>query len=85
MDREHLEAYWAKNLNLIRNLLVVWAVVAYVLGILLAPALNGIRLFGGPPLGFWIAQQGSIYVFIVLIFVYAVRMQALDREYGVAD
>lgn len=49
MDREHLEAYWAKNLSLIRNLLVVWAVVAYVLGILLAPALNGIRLFGGPP------------------------------------
>lgn len=51
MDREHLEAYWAKNLSLIRNLLVVWAVVAYVLGILLAPALNGIRLFGGPPPG----------------------------------
>ncbi|AMA75753.1 hypothetical protein AV541_06630 [Thermus parvatiensis] len=85
MDREHLEAYWAKNLSLIRNLLVVWAVVAYVLGILLAPALNGIRLFGGPPLGFWIAQQGSIYVFVILIFYYASRMAALDRKYGFED
>jgi putative solute:sodium symporter small subunit len=79
------EEYWKANTSLIRNLLIVWAVVAYVLGILLAPALNGIRLFGGPPLGFWIAQQGSIYVFIVLIFVYAARMKALDREYGVED
>lgn len=85
MDREHLEAYWAKNLSLIRNLLVVWAVVAYVLGILLAPALNGIRLFGGPPLGFWIAQQGSIYVFVILIFYYASRMAALDRKCGFED
>lgn len=85
MDREHLEAYWAKNLSLIRNLLVVWAVVAYVLGILLAPALNGIRLFGGPPLGFWIAQQGSICVFVILIFYYASRMAALDRKYGFED
>ncbi|KGQ21869.1 DUF4212 domain-containing protein [Thermus filiformis] len=80
-----LEEYWKANTSLIRNLLIVWAVVAYVLGILLAPALNGIRLFGGPPLGFWIAQQGSIYVFVVLIFVYAARMKALDREYGVED
>ncbi|GAB1858823.1 hypothetical protein MHTCC0001_36670 [Flavobacteriaceae bacterium MHTCC 0001] len=56
-----------------------------MLGNPLSPALNDIRLFGGPSLGFWIAQQGSIYVIIVLIFVYAARMQALDREYGVAD
>ncbi len=82
---ERLNEYWRKNLVLIRNLLVVWAVVAYLLGILLAPALNGVRLFGGPPLGFWIAQQGSILVFIALIFIYAARMRALDREYGVED
>ena len=60
MDREHLEAYWAKNLSLIRNLLVVWAVVAYVLGILLAPALNPIRLYGGPPSGPGLAREGTI-------------------------
>ena len=85
MDGGKLAEYWQKNLALIRNLLVIWGVVAYGLGILLAPALNSIRLFGGPPLGFWIAQQGAIWVFIVLIFVYAIRMQALDREYGFED
>lgn len=82
---ERLKEYWQKNVTLIRNLLVIWAVVAYILGIVLAPALNGIRLFGGAPLGFWIAQQGAIWVFIVLIFVYASRMARLDREYGVED
>ncbi|WP_117238433.1 DUF4212 domain-containing protein [Thermus sediminis] len=85
MDGAKLAEYWQKNLALIRNLLVIWAVVAYGLGILLAPALNSIRPFGGPPLGFWIAQQGAIWVFVVLIFIYATRMQALDREYGVED
>jgi putative solute:sodium symporter small subunit len=85
MDGGKLAEYWRKNLALIRNLLVIWAVVAYGLGILLAPALNSIRVFGGPPLGFWIAQQGAIWVFIVLIFVYAARMQALDRAYGFED
>lgn len=82
---DRLKEYWQKNVTLIRNLLVIWAVVAYILGIVLAPALNGIRLFGGAPLGFWIAQQGAIWVFIVLIFVYASRMARLDREYGVED
>lgn len=85
MDGKRLEEYWQKNLALIRNLLVIWAVVAYGLGILLAPALNAVRVFGGAPMGFWIAQQGAIWVFIILIFVYASRMAKLDREYDVHD
>ncbi|WCM40049.1 MULTISPECIES: DUF4212 domain-containing protein [Thermus] len=80
-----LEAYWKENLSLIRNLLIIWALASYVLGILLAEPLNAIRVFGGPPLGFWIAQQGSIYVFVILIFYYASRMAALDRKYGFED
>ncbi|WP_038042957.1 DUF4212 domain-containing protein [Thermus tengchongensis] len=79
-----LEEYWKANVSLIRNLLIVWALVSYVFGILLVEPLNGIRL-GGLPLGFWFAQQGSIYVFVVLIFYYAWRMDQLDRHYGVHE
>jgi putative solute:sodium symporter small subunit len=83
MDK--LQEYWQKNLKLIRNLLIIWAVVAYGLGILLAPLLNNVRVFGGPPLGFWIAQQGAIWIFVILIFVYAAKTQRLDREYELED
>jgi putative solute:sodium symporter small subunit len=83
-DGTKLEEYWKKNVGLIRNLLIVWALVSYVFGILLVEPLNGIRL-GGLPLGFWFAQQGSIYVFVILIFYYAWRMDQLDREYHVHE
>ncbi len=84
MDGTKLEEYWKKNVGLIRNLLIVWALVSYVFGILLVEPLNGIRL-GGLPLGFWFAQQGSIYVFVILIIYYAWRMDQLDREYHVHE
>lgn len=75
------KAYWQANLRLIYMCLVVWAVCSFGLGILLRPALMGISV-GGADLGFWFAQQGSIYVFLFLIFFYAIRMNAIDREYG---
>lgn len=82
MDRDRQEAYWRANTALIRNLLIVWALVSLVFGILLVQPLNTIRL-GSLPLGFWLAQQGSILTFVVLIFVYAFGMDKLDRKYGV--
>lgn len=82
MDK--MEEYWKANTSLIRNLLIVWGLVSYAFGILLAEPLNAIRL-GGLPLGFWFAQQGSIYVFVILIFYYAWKMDQLDRRYGVHE
>lgn len=73
--------YWRKNKVLIRNLLIVWAVVSLVMSILLVKPLNHFNL-GNVPFGFWMAQQGSIYVFVVLIFVYATQMDKLDRKYN---
>ncbi len=79
-------AYWARNLRYLAILLVIWFVVSFGCGILFADALDAIRIPGtGFKLGFWFAQQGSIYVFVVLIFVYARLMNRLDREYGVAE
>ncbi|AFZ69045.1 DUF4212 domain-containing protein [Deinococcus peraridilitoris] len=77
--------YWKANIRLTLILLAIWFFVAYVLGILLAPTLNGLGRIGGAPLGFWIAHQGAIYVFIALIIVYAVRMRRLDQQFGVED
>lgn len=79
-------AYWARNLRYLAILLSVWFAVSFGCGILFADALNTVRIPGtGFKLGFWFAQQGSIYVFVVLIFVYARLMNRLDREYGVAE
>ena len=77
-------AYWRANLKLIAVLLGVWAVVSYVFGILLVELLNHLHI-GSLPLGFWFAQQGAIYVFVVLIFVYAWRMDKLDRKFGMRE
>lgn len=77
---EEPNGYWKANNRLILKLLAVWAFVSYGCGILFIEQLNTIQFFG-LPLGFWIAQQGSIYVFVVLIFVYAWRMDKLDRDY----
>ena len=77
-------AHWRANLRLIAVLLVVWATVSLVLGILLVEPLNRWQI-GWLPLGFWFAQQGSIYIFVVLIFIYAWRMDRLDRRFGVHE
>lgn len=81
---ERARAYWQRNLSLVARLLVIWFAVSFGGGILFVDELNAVRL-GGYRLGFWFAQQGSIYVFVVLIFVYRWRMNALDREFGVAE
>lgn len=77
-------AYWKANLRLMVILLSIWFVCSFVLGILFVDPLNAIRL-GGYKLGFWFAQQGSIYIFVALIFVYAKKMAKLDREHGVEE
>ena len=81
-ERDH--AYWRANVRLIVLCLVIWALVSYGFGILLRPLLSGIPV-GGTDLGFWFAQQGSILVFIALIFFYTWYMNRLDREYGVDE
>jgi len=76
--------YWAANIRLVKVSLVIWALVSFGFGIVLRPLLSGISV-GGTDLGFWFAQQGSILVFIGLIFFYAWRMNALDRKFGVDE
>ncbi len=79
-------AYWHANIRAVLVLLIVWAIVSFGFGILLAKPLNTIKLPGsGFPLGFWFAQQGSIYTFVVLIFVYVRIMHKLDRRFGVEE
>jgi putative solute:sodium symporter small subunit len=76
--------YWKANLKLMFWCLAIWLIVSYGFGIWFAQALNAIHL-GGYPLGFWFAQQGSIYTFVALIFFYVWRMNALDREFDVHE
>ncbi len=83
-DKSSSNAYWAANIRIITICLVIWAIVSYGFGILLRPMLSGIPV-GGTDLGFWFAQQGSIIVFIALIFYYAIYMNRLDREHGVDE
>lgn len=73
--------YWKKNLKYLAILLSIWFLVSFVFGILLVEELNTIRI-GGFKLGFWFAQQGAIYVFVVLIFVYIRLMNKLDKKFG---
>jgi putative solute:sodium symporter small subunit len=78
--------YWRRNLRYVFSLLAVWFAVSFGAGILLVEPLDRIRIPGtGFPLGFWFAQQGSIYVFVVLIFVYVRLMNRLDREFDVDE
>ncbi len=81
MDENNRNSYWRANTALIRNLLIIWALVSLVFSILLVEPLNSIRFFG-VPFGFWMAQQGSILIFVALIFVYAFQMDKLDRKYS---
>jgi putative solute:sodium symporter small subunit len=84
MSKEKMKAYWKKNIRRMTLLLAIWFLVSYVFGIFFAEQLNAIKL-GGFPLGFWFAQQGSIYVFVILIFVYVRMMNKLDKEFGVDE
>ncbi|MEN8891506.1 DUF4212 domain-containing protein [Planktotalea arctica] len=83
-DNSSNNAYWAANVRIILWSLVLWAIVSFGFGILLRPLLSGISV-GGTDLGFWFAQQGSILVFLGIIFFYAWRMNKLDAEHGVDE
>jgi putative solute:sodium symporter small subunit len=76
--------YWKATLGLLAKILVIWFLCSFGAGILFAPVLNAISL-GGYPLGFWFAHQGSIYIFIALIFWYAKKMGEIDRRFGVQE
>ena len=78
------KAYWSATLGLLTKILIIWFLVSFGAGILFAPMLNGIML-GGYPLGFWFAQQGSIYIFIALIFWYKAAMDKIDRQFDVHE
>ncbi len=84
MTADKRTGYWKANLTLVVVLLTIWFVVSFGLGILLVEPLNTVRL-GGYKLGFWFAQQGSIYTFIALIFIYAYLMNRLDKKYDVHE
>ena len=82
MDKQKkASSYWKQNLKYLVLLLSIWFIVSYGAGILFKEALNQITL-GGFKLGFWFAQQGSIYVFVILIFIYVRLMNNLDKKYG---
>ena len=80
-NKHDAAGYWKANVRIIMICLVIWALCSYGFGILLRPMLSGIQI-GGSDLGFWFAQQGSIYVFVILIFVYVRLMNKLDKKYG---
>ena len=82
--KDNRRAYWRENLTLVAVLLTVWFVVAFLLSIVFADDLNQFKL-GSFPLGFWIAEQGSLYVFVALIFIYVWLMNQLDRKYGLEE
>ena len=82
--QEAAAAYWKANLRLMLSLLVVWFAVSYGAGILFVEQLNAIQFFGFP-LGFWFAHQGSIYIFIALIFWYAKKIGDIDRKFGMQE
>ena len=83
-EQQSSNRYWSANIRLVTICLIIWAIVSFGFGIVLRPLLSGISV-GGTDLGFWFAQQGSILVFLVLIFFYAFRMNALDRQHGVDE
>lgn len=84
MQRSQRLAYWRANLRLVAICLTIWFLCSYGFGVLFVNELNTIRL-GGFKLGFWFAQQGSIYVFVALIFFYAWRMNHIDRKFDVHE
>jgi putative solute:sodium symporter small subunit len=83
-DQKSREEYWKANLKLVAFCLSIWFVVSYLFGIILVDQFNAISI-GGYRLGFWFAQQGSMYVFVVLIFFYAWRIGKIDRQFNVHE
>lgn len=81
---EKAKAYWSATLGLLTWIMAIWTFVTFGCGILLAPMLDSIHL-GGYPLGFWFAQQGSIYIYIALIFIYAKKMGDIDVKFDVHE
>ena len=84
MDAEKAQAYWKENIRTILSLLVVWFIVSLGAGVLFIEQLNAIEI-SGVKLGFWFAQQGAIYAFVILIFVYVHKMGKIDEKYGVDE
>jgi putative solute:sodium symporter small subunit len=84
MDAEKAQQYWKENISTILKLLVVWFIVSLGCGVLFINQLNAIEI-SGVKLGFWFAQQGSIYAFVILIFVYVRQMKKIDEKYGVDE
>jgi putative solute:sodium symporter small subunit len=84
MSNKDLKKYWKTNLKYLAILLSFWLLVSYVLGIVLVDELNSIRM-GGFKLGFWFAQQGSIYFFVLIIIIYIRLMNRLDKKYNVNE
>ena len=83
-EQTQRQAYWKANLKLVALCLSIWFVVSYLFGIILVDQLNAISI-GGYKLGFWFAQQGSMYTFVVLIFFYANRMTKIDKQFNVHE
>lgn len=84
VSQDTKDAYWKANISLLIKLMIVWFIVSFGAGILFVEQLNAFTVFGFP-LGFWFAQQGSIYAFVALIFVYVIRMNKIERDFGVND
>lgn len=84
MDSEKAQAYWRENISIIVKLLAVWFIFSFGCGIIFINELNTIEI-SGVKLGYWFAQQGSMYVFVILIFVYAKIMTNIDEKYGVDE
>jgi putative solute:sodium symporter small subunit len=84
VTNDQRQLYWKQNLRIVAMLLAIWFVVSYVFGILMADWLNNIQFFGFK-LGFWFAQQGSIYIFVILIFAYVSIMNKVDRTHDVHE
>ena len=78
------QKYWKSNLKIVFSLLVIWFLSSFGFGILFAESLNNFYL-GGFPLGFWFAQQGSIYIFVILIFIYVYLMNKLDKKHNLEE
>lgn len=84
MSDKNLQQYWKENIRYVLILLGIWFLVSYGFGIFMVDSLNSVRI-GGAKLGFWFAHQGSMYVFVILIFVYVSLMNKLDKKYDVDE
>lgn len=82
--KARMKVYWRRNIRIVLSLMAIWFLVSFGFGILLVEQLNVLRL-GGFKLGFWFAQQGSIFIFVILIFVYVYKMNQLDKEFNVNE